>query len=323
MERGIFRKVKSIQKNQFRFDRSATQVVELLFERLQRYEDGLWRGVAAIQSKGGDISFEDWRVFAESLRIDEKYPGINGIGVVHYVTPDNLQDYLSYQRKTRPTYKLHPPHENAEFWPISYIVPVAPNAGAVGLDMAHEINRQSAGQKARDTGKAQITGPITFVQDAAKTPGLLFYAPFYAGGHQGGVQSRRKNFVGMVYAPFVMSKLLDGTLSKENRFVSLSIRDNSDVLYDDNATKTVELDPNPVFTKTMSTELYGRTWTFDIASNMAFRDASTNNQPLVVLVGGILIDCMLLALFVFLTRSSRRAVKFSDKMSENYDEKSD
>jgi len=123
--------------------------------------------------------------------------------------------------------------------------------------------------------------------------------------------------------PFVMSKLLDGTLSKENRFVSLSIRGNSDVLYDDNATKTVELDPNPVFTKTMSTELYGRTWTFDIASNMAFRDASTNNQPLVVLVGGILIDCMLLALFVFLTRSSRRAVKFSDKMSENYDEKSD
>ena len=195
---------------------------------------------------------------------------------------------------------------------------MAPNAGAVGLDMAHEINRQSA----RDTGKAQITGPITFVQDTAKTPGLLFYAPFYAGGHQGDVQSRRKNFVGMVYAPFVMSKILDGTLSKENRFVSLSIRDNSDVLYDDNATKTVELDPNPVFTKTMSTELYGRTWTFDIASNMAFRDASTNNQPLVILVGGVLIDCMLLALFVFLTRSSRHAVKFSDKMSENYDEKS-
>ncbi len=306
-------------KNQLRFDRAASQVVEMIFDRMQRYEDGLWGGVAAIQTAGGDISLEDWRTFAENLRIDKKFPGINGLGVIHYVTPDKLQNYLQRQARRRPDFRIHPPHEKAEYWPISYIIPEAPNASAVGLDMAHESNRHSAGQKARDTGQAQITGPITLVQDAAKTPGFLFYAPFFANGIHDDTEARRKNFTGMVYAPFVMSKLMDGTLSNENRFVSMRIRDKDAMLYDDH---TDALDPNPIFSKTINTELYGRTWTFEIASNKAFRIAATNHQPIIILIGGISIDGMLLALFILLSQANRRAIKFADKMSTNYDRKS-
>ena len=58
------------------FQREADQVVELVSERMLKYEDAFWGGVSAIQARGGDISFRDWRVFAKHLRIEAKYPGI-------------------------------------------------------------------------------------------------------------------------------------------------------------------------------------------------------------------------------------------------------
>jgi CHASE1-domain containing sensor protein len=91
------------------FNHEADHVVELVQERLQKYEDGLWAGVAAIRANGGNISYSEWRTFAASLRLQDKYPGINGIGVIHHVPPDRLAAYLEDQRRERPEYRIHPP----------------------------------------------------------------------------------------------------------------------------------------------------------------------------------------------------------------------
>lgn len=176
-----FVKQQLAEKTRTRFQTAAEQVLELAAERMRKYEDGLWGGVAAIQANGGDIAYEDWRQFARSLHIETKYPGINGIGVIHHIPPDDLDVYLEKQRRSRPDYHLHPEHNESIYLPITYIEPSSENALAVGLDIAHEPNRFSAALKARDTGTAQITGPIVLVQDTTRTPGFLFYAPFYAG----------------------------------------------------------------------------------------------------------------------------------------------
>jgi CHASE1-domain containing sensor protein len=93
-----------------RFARYTSQVIELVTERMGKYEDALWGGVSVIYAKGGDIDHPDWKIYADSLRIDSKYPGINGIGVIHYVAPGALDGYLRAQRKFRPDYRIHPPH---------------------------------------------------------------------------------------------------------------------------------------------------------------------------------------------------------------------
>lgn len=111
--------------------------------------------------------------------------------------------------------------------------------------MAHEINRLTAAKKARDTGVAQITGPITLVQDAGKTPGFLFYAPFYQGGIYEEVAQRRKHFSGLVYAPFVVRKLMEGVLAKHKRHVGVRISDGQNVLYDELAASEENFDPEP------------------------------------------------------------------------------
>ena len=42
-----------------RFSRYSTQVVELVTERMERYEDALWSGVSTIYTNGGDISYSE------------------------------------------------------------------------------------------------------------------------------------------------------------------------------------------------------------------------------------------------------------------------
>ena len=303
------------EKVALQFDRQASQVVELVSERVRKYEDALWGGVAAIQSNGGDISYNSWLSFANSLRIDEKYPGISGIGVIHYVTPESMQNYLTEQRRERPDYALHPQHQKNEFWPITYIEPFKTNAKAVGLDMAHETNRYTAAVKARDTGLAQFTGPITLVQDSGKTPGFLFYAPFYQNGVYSNQAQRKANFTGLVYAPFVVKKLMEGTLHKEKRQVGIKIVDNNDVIYDEHEASNPDFDPNALLKKAYEVDLHGRTWLFDIRSTLSFREAAANNQPLVILIGGIIIDAMLLTLFILLAHSNKRAMVYINKVS--------
>ena len=297
------------------FDREVEQVIELVLERMKKYEDALWSGVALIRSSNEDVDYRQWKTYADSLDLEEKYPGINGIGVIHALEVAGVDDYLARQREQRPDFAIHPPHDEQVRYPISYIIPVEGNEQAVGLDMAHEANRFTAAQKARDTGAAQITGPIKLVQDSGKTPGFLFYAPFYSNEKPTNGADRKQSFQGMVYAPFVVKKLMRGTLEKERRHVGLRLIDAGEVIYDEHVAIETDFDPDPIFKRSIEVPLNGRTWTFDIWSANSFRKAANDSQPLTILLGGLLIDSLLIALFVSISRASHRALGYADSMT--------
>ncbi|MDO7083380.1 CHASE domain-containing protein [Pseudocolwellia sp. AS88] len=311
------------QKLEAKFERNAEQVVNLVKERMKLYENALWSGVAYIDSVETEITQPRWALYANSLKIDLTYPGINGIGIIYNIKPDQLNSYLDEQRQYRPNYKIHPNHTESEYWPITYIEPVAPNKMAVGLDMAFETNRYSSVKKARDTGEAQLTGPITLVQDAKKTPGFLFYTPFYKNGSKPkSIDERRDLIEGVVYAPFIMKNLMQGTLAEKNRQVSIKITDSGDILYDDKDNKSLtDFDNTPLFTKQIDIKLNGRVWSFSIQSNLSFRNESTANQSSYILIGGLFIDSMLLGLFLFLSRANRLALDYADRINSSLETK--
>ncbi|MFK8031318.1 MAG: CHASE domain-containing protein [Gammaproteobacteria bacterium] len=306
------------QKISIQFDRESNRVLELVQERMHKYEDALWGGAATIQSHGGEISHQDWKTFASSLHLETTYPGISGIGVIKHIAPEQLQQHIEKQRQTRPNYKVHPFTSGLEHMPIVYIEPEEPNAKAVGLDMAHEENRYEAAKKARRTGTAQITGTIYLVQDSAPTPGFLFYAPYYKDGVPTSADERRNNFEGLVYAPFTVAKLIKGTLRKESRQVRIKLSDGADVLYSELESGGDGFDPNPMFSKTKNLDFYGRTWQFEIQTTDTFRRAYATNEPMLILLGGFVIDSLLLGLFLLLTKANRRALRFADRMTNEY-----
>jgi signal transduction histidine kinase len=297
------------------FDHAAEQILKLVEERMEKYEDALWGGVSAIQSHNGNMSREQWHVYAKTLHLEEKYPGINGIGVIHHVQPDQLQAYLHEQRKTRPDFRVFPEHDKKDHFPITYIEPESINGPALGLDVAHELKRYTAAIQAGAMGGAQITGPINLIQDTQSTPGFLFYAPFYATEPPDLPLAQMKGFVGMVYAPFVFHKLIDGTLGQGSRQLHFSVRDGDEVLYSENTVDMPAPEMGNVFTKTSEIHLYGRTWTFDIWAGSDFQQNVSSSEPLFILFGGISIDVMLLILFVLLTRSNRKAIEFADMVT--------
>lgn len=298
------------------FDHAAEQILDLTTERMEKYEDSLWAGVGALYTSNGTANLHDWRVFAQTMQIDVKYPGINGIGVILKVAKDDAGDFIAYHREERPTFDIHPPRESDQLFPITYIEPESENAKAVGLDVGFETNRRDGLLAARDTGTPQITGPITLVQDQEATPGFLFYVPFYRNRASATLEQRRSEFIGAVYAPFIVKKLMEGVLAKDRRHVWIRIADNDEVIYDEHEGGEAGYDPDPMYSRHIDLDMYGRTWQIDLRTNALFRSANERSQPLIILGCGLTIDLLLLILFTYMARSNRRAYSYADRVTQ-------
>ncbi len=299
------------QRNRFDFDIEVNQTLELITERMQKYEEALRSGVATITALDQKVTLSQWVRFTKSLNIDQRYPGINGIGLVEEVLPAELPSYLAKRRKEHPNFNVFPEHQQPSYWPVSFIEPLEDNKEALGLDMAHEANRYTTALKAKQTGLPQITAPIVLVQDEEKTPGFLFCMPFYESLLLAESKQQGEQFKGLVYAPFIVEKLMHGAMAQENRTISFRVLDQGKVLFDELVANNQSYDRNPQFKKVARIELYGRVWKFEIWSNKLFNDSRPVNKAWIILVCGLLVNLLLLAIFYYLAQSYRRALELS------------
>lgn len=320
------------EKNLVKFERESNQVTSLILNRLKKYENVLLSGAAALNA-GMDVN--DWKDFADELRIEERYPGVNGIGIVlNFKDKDNMKSYINDRREKTQNFKIFPAHEQKEYWPIVHVEPAEFNSKAIGLDLAFESNRRHALFKAKNTGENQITGPIVLVQDSTQTPGFLFYVPHYKKGFPVSNQSEReKAFLNMVYAPFIMKDLINSALNTFERHVTLKITDvtydeikNVNILFDehDSQNLSTDFDSVPQLTKQLDIPFYGRVWRFEIHTGKSFRLATEQNTPLFILIAAIVIETLLIALLLSLSRNNQRSKllahdsqSFSDLIMEN------
>lgn len=290
------------------FQHQVEQLNNILIDRMEKYEFALISGAGAIRASGNDITLEEWRRFSQSLAMEERLPGINGVGLIERVSPGNLDDYLRQHREERPDFEIHPEHDKPMYWPIIYIEPVESNRPAVGLDMAHEPNRYHAAREALRTGRPRITGPIVLVQDDASTPGFLFFYPFYEQAGTPPPGERNAQFLGLVYAPFIVAKLMEGTLEDSDRLIHIRITDNETVLYSElDEGAGANADASPMFESSYAMDIYGRQWQFDARTTQLFRDFNASKQPAIILVSGLIIDALILAVFLLLINARRRA----------------
>ena len=151
--------------------------------------------------------------------------------------------------------------------------------------------------------------------NCGKTSGFLFYAPFYRGGVQPDVESRRENVLGAVYAPFVVHKLMEGLLAKELRGVRFSIRDAGTLIYDEHSADDPLIDTSPIFTETVSLDLYGRTWILDMRTDLAFRAANATEKPTMILLAGLMIEGLIVSLLFLMSRANKRAMDYADRVT--------
>ncbi|MEZ9106770.1 CHASE domain-containing protein [Vibrio cyclitrophicus] len=312
------------QKSQVQFDFQVSQLLGLVQDRMSKYEEALTAGVSAIHMFAAPVNRESWKTFASQFDISSHFPGVSGIGVIHYVPQKKVTSYLTWQQQSFPSYDMHPIRIAKDYWPITYIEPEEENRAAVGLDMAHENNRYAAARLARTKGTPQITGPITLVQDSKQTPGFLFYVPWfdkrkvpqYYGDESDG-------FLGLVYAPFIVQHLMNGTLEDANRLINFSIHDDNISLYDELTNSREALNHQPMFDEQLEVNMYGRRWLFDFQSSPLFEAQQHSNQPTLILMFGLLVNVMLFAILMILRNGEEKAQGYARKLSRDLQERTD
>lgn len=308
-------RVQAHEKAYNRFQFQSDQVIELINERMAKYEEALWAGVAMLHVMPGTVSRSQWNTFSSSLNIEQRFPGINGIGLIHYVPLDKKDRYISWQRESFENFRPYPDHQQNQLWPISYIEPEPANSKAIGLDMAHEPNRYTAALSARNEQVTQMTGPITLVQDRRKTPGFLLFAPWYSDDIPSYYGDAKSGFAGLVYAPFIVERLMGGALSNFNDLIGFSIYDGEAKLYED-----ISFGANdyiPMFSETRKVDMFGRTWTFNLRTSPEFVNQAKTSGPKIILATGIVIDVLLIALFIALSRTKNRATELAERATRH------
>lgn len=304
------------ERSQLRFDRHADRAVQMMQERLHHYESILWAGTAALQSLDKPITANQWREYSEYLNITERYPGTAGIGVIQKVERVDRDRFVAAQRKIRPSFDIYPEHDHDVLLPIVHVEPRLANLAAVGLDVAFEKNRLDAAMMSMRSGSAQISGPITLVQDEGQTPGFLFYAPLYQHNRRLDVQQRLNSFAGFVYAPLIVQNMVAGTIAQRDEHVAIRISDQGMTLYDEQREHATRTPGNARYSSVRTLDVYGRQWQFDIVSTPLFLQDSGQDLPAIILTGGLLIDTMLLIVFLTITRMNRKSLSFADRTTE-------
>lgn len=96
-----------------------------------------------------------------------------------------------------------------EYFPVYFVEPYEGNEAALGFDLATEKTRLDALARARDTGAAASTGPITLVQEREGQKGILIFYPVYRGGpHHNSIQERQENLMGFALGVFRIKDLV-------------------------------------------------------------------------------------------------------------------
>ena len=304
----------SQSKERLRFQNAIERTTDSIEKRLDTYL-ALLRAGRGLFAANQTVSREQFHQFIYNLELPERYPGIQGIGFSVRVEPEETERVLAEIQTYNPgRLGIAPEYERAEYHAILYLEPLdARNRGAIGYDMFSEPVRRAAMERARDTGVAAASGPVTLVQEVEeyKQAGFLIYLPIYRSGvTPETVGERRSQLLGFIYSPFRADNLLIGIFAKEQYpTVDFEIYDgvalnpefllHSSKRYRGKNTQS----HRPRFRGRRTLDVAGRTWTIAFVSTPEFDQLSGGNLVPYILASGLIIASILF----LLTRSQARA----------------
>lgn len=297
-----------------RFDSEADLVVDQFTDRLRRYSDVLRGVVATVSARRGTMTVPAWRRYTASLDVLEEFPATSGLALVEHIASEALPTFLAEQREQYPHYELHPPSRRAFHLPVTLVAPSRLETRLPGRDLAADRTRREALLRAAFLDDIQITAPIEPSGDGE--PGFLMAAPFYDKGETPAWNDRHIRFAGAVVASVMSKDLAEEVMPSGRRLVQVAIRDGDREIVPNIHGALANSDPQPLFTREQTVSNYGREWTFELRTTRAFRDAVYSSGPVAVLVGGLIIDTMLVLLLLSVTRGRRQAVAYAERATE-------
>ncbi|WP_334163623.1 CHASE domain-containing protein [Phenylobacterium sp.] len=292
-------------KEQERFANAVQQAHDEIGSRMQAYLTVLRATAGMIAASDGEVTREEFRIYAKRLRLPEMYPGVQGVGyslVLPGVSGQATDALLA--RLHAADVSVHPQTPRAEVQAIVHLEPMdRRNRAAIGFDMSTDPIRRAAMSAARDQATSTMSGKVELVQeiDEDKQAGFLIYTPVYRGGTAPAtLAERRVQLIGFAYSPFRADDLLRGILGEEGqRRVHIAVYDDAKgpqgLLHKSFAGTPEEMGRAARLQATRELAVAGRTWRIGYYSSPGFDLDSTRGLGGVFFAGGLLATLMVAA----------------------------
>jgi PAS domain S-box-containing protein len=311
---------------ELRFAGETRRIEDAVLVRFDAYRQVLRGGEAYFVAEDGDVSRQEWADYVRKLRLNETYPGIQGVGYSIALRPEEV---AAHEAKVRaegfPNYKVHPPSPLPLRSSIVYLEPFAErNLRAFGFDMYSEPVRRAAMEQARDTGRAALSGKVHLVQENETDvqTGFLLYLPLYRGGATPEtVEERRALLQGWVYSPFRSRDFAQGVLGSAPPEVAFDLYDgrgqDPSALLLDRRDVAADAHDAPRFEAQGILTIAGHHWTLHHASTPRFERSVEEPLPWLVLGGGSLLSGLVGILILGLATTQQRALRLAAQVSED------
>jgi PAS domain S-box-containing protein len=315
----------SIGLDEVRLEQLVRTATDRIRERMDTYANGLRAGAGMYQASE-QVTRKEWRDFAQSLALADRYPGILGIGVAVPVDPAHLQEFLTWERfDGAPNLELksipdvvNPRTPGEQHSIILYLEQLDGNTDAIGVDLSSEQLRREATIAARDTGRPAITGRIALYQDKERRSGFLFLYPIYQTTQiPATIEQRRALFRGWVLAPFLTDQFFKSAFSDLGEQIHGEIFEGNQASRESFllATATEGHDPISNWHATTTMSLVDRTFTIRWHVGPEFVPESHRRAVLASIT--IIIFAMLLAALIANLQSLRQqATRIAESMTQ-------
>ncbi|MEQ5835340.1 CHASE domain-containing protein [Marinobacter sp. NFXS9] len=308
-----------------RFENLSSEISMRLKDRVRDYQQVL-RGAAGLFYGSEFVSAEDWRRYVRELKINDDYPGIQGVGYATYLTGDQEKRAFESQvrRQGYDNFVVKPEGIRTIYVPVTYLEPYDwRNQRAHGYDMFSEGNRRWAMIRARDRGDVALSHRITLVQETSVgvQAGFLMYVPVYDTDETPPtIEARRTHIQGYTYSPFRMNDLIGGILGSGFSAVALEIFDGEHTDPNTLMYRDAQLDklarPEVARTRVSRLAVADLDWTLRVTALPAFARAIDFQKAHIVLVGGILISLLLFSFIRALALTRTKAIRLAREMTE-------
>lgn len=282
--------------------------------RVTHYLDALHGGASYFNSTARlDHS---WRLYAESLDLRRRYPGVNGMGIILAVPPSGVEAWrarVAAAGEAPPEFRPFPGTQAGPADDVKYLITVVETApgerAPIGRDIATEPSRRRAAETARDTGRPFINQRIPGSRDTQRRAGLLLYVPLYRPGLPlASVAERRAAHVGWVYAQVFPEVFLAGVMAPMSDKLRLHFFEAGELsrdrlLYASDPSAGAEL---PAFEQVTELTLAGQPFRLGWTRGPSFPPLGRAGVPLVPATMS-LATLLLAGLVISLQTASRRA----------------
>lgn len=303
----------------YRAERERDNIVR----RLQAYELVL-QGAAAFVESSEHVERDEWHRYVTQLELDQTLPGLQGLGLSLMIPPAERERHVARIRQQGlADYTIWPPGERALYSSIVYLEPDnAANRRAIGYDMFSEAVRRDAMERARDTGRAALSGKVTLVQEgnSDKQPGFLIYLPIYRTDlPRSTIEERRQAHIGFVYSPFRANDLMQHLIGHDLKDVELVLYDEKtgadNLLFDSRQTQGKHGEGR--YMAVLPLAIGSHLWQAHFRSRPEFDAVTTSYLPNSLLIGGGLIGLLIFSLLFINARHQRAVEAIARQLSDS------